>query len=101
MPKPRVLVTRMLRAYLFVTGYSFGASCGDVFGVTADGSPAQVGDVSSDNPAYWHHHVFVPSLGYRGFVNDRGVGTGGIDIFTGTCAETYAVTGWREVVIEG
>jgi hypothetical protein len=95
-PPPTAVTPRSYHLALYVTGYSWG--CGAT-GNTADGSPAQMGDIASTNPALWHHSIVVPSLGYSGYVNDIGGVPGGIDLFAPSCSAALTYTGLRDVVV--
>jgi 3D (Asp-Asp-Asp) domain-containing protein len=83
----------------YITGYDTCSSCcGKSDGITASGAYATVGRTVAMKGLPFGTVIYIEGIGYR-VVEDRGVGSGKVDVLCGSHAECYAITGYYKVYI--
>lgn len=83
----------------YITGYDTCARCcGKSDGITASGRRATVGRTVAMAGVPYGTQIYIKGIGYR-VVEDRGVGSGKVDVLCSNHSECYAITGYYDVYI--
>lgn len=94
---PQSANKRLLGRY-YITGYCAACNTPRNSRITASGKTATVGRTVAMKGLPFGTRVYIEGIGER-IVEDRGVGTGKVDVFCANCAAERKITGYRNVYI--